>query len=63
MKDFLSEIITRVNAEKKSLADTVTAGSNVNTFEDYKWLIGRIDGLQQTLDIIDNILTENDEEN
>ena len=63
MKDFLSEIITRVNAEKKSLADTVTAGSNVNTFEDYKWLIGRIDGLQQSLDIIDNILTENDEEN
>lgn len=62
MKDFLSEIITRVNAEKKSLADTVTAGSNVNSFEDYKWLIGRIDGLQQTLDIIDNILTEDDEE-
>jgi hypothetical protein len=62
MKDFLSEIITRVRAEKKSLADTVTAGSNVNTFEDYKWLIGRIDGLQQALDIIDNILTEDDEE-
>ena len=63
MKDFLSEIITRVRAEKKSLADTVTAGSNVNTFEDYKWLIGRIDGLQQSLDIIDNIMTEDDEEN
>ena len=63
MKDFLSEIITRVGAEKKSLADTVTAGSNINSFEDYKWLIGRIDGLQQALDIRDNILTENDEEN
>lgn len=62
MKDILSEIIGRVRAEKQSLADTVTAGSNVNTFDDYKWLTGRIDGLQQALDIIDIILTEDDEE-
>lgn len=62
MKDFISEIIGRVKTELQIQADTVTAGTNVNSFDDYKQYIGKIEGLQIALDIIDEILTENDEE-
>ena len=62
MKDILSEIIKRVRAEKIKLAETVTAGINVNSFDDYQRLVGRHEGLQSTLDIIDDILTEDEEE-
>lgn len=62
MKDFVSEIISRVRAEKQDHAEAVTAGSNVNSFEDYKYSVGFIAGLQATLDIVDQILTENAEE-
>ena len=63
MKDFISEIIGRVKTEIKIQADTVTAGTNVNSFDDYKQYIGKIEGLQTALDIIDEILTEDEEEN
>jgi hypothetical protein len=62
MKDFISEIIGRVKTEIQIQADTVTAGTNVNSFDDYKQYIGKIEGLQITLAIIDQILTENQEE-
>jgi hypothetical protein len=62
MKDFISEIIGRVKTEIQIQADTVTAGTNVNSFDDYKQYVGKIEGLQITLDIIDQILTENQEE-
>jgi hypothetical protein len=61
MKDILSEIISRTRNEKQKLAESVTAGTNVNTFEDYQRLVGRNEGLQAVLDIIDEILTEDDE--
>jgi hypothetical protein len=63
MKDIISEIIGRVSAEIKSQADTVTAGTNINTFDDYKQYVGKIEGLQTALDIVNEILTEDDEEN
>ena len=62
MKDFISEIIGRVRAEKDTLADTVTAGMNVNSFEDYQRLVGRYEGFKVVLDIIDELLTGDDEE-
>ena len=62
MKDFISEIIQRVRTEQTKLADTLTAGHNVNTFEDYQRLIGRYEGFKETQDIINEILRE-DEEN
>jgi phage-related protein len=63
MKDFISEIISRVREERKLLVDTVTAGTNVNSFDDYQKLIGQIEGLNTAIRVIDDILTENDEEN
>jgi hypothetical protein len=62
MKDFISEIISRTRDEQKKLAETLTAGHNVNSFEDYQRLVGRHEGFQATLDIIDEILREDEEE-
>ena len=63
MKDIISEIIGRVSAEKQIQADTVTAGVNINSFDDFKQYVGKIEGLQIALDIINEILTEDDEQN
>jgi len=62
MKDFISEIISRLKAEVEIQADTVTAGININTFDDYKQYVGKIEGLKTALAIIDEIMTESDEE-
>lgn len=62
MKDFISTIIGRVRTEVENQADTVTAGINVNSYEDYRHYVGKIEGLKLALDIIDEILTEDDEE-
>jgi hypothetical protein len=63
MKDIISEIIGRVKAEIKDQAEAVTAGTNINSFDDYKQIVGVIQGLQLTLDIVNEILTEDDENN
>ena len=60
--DILSSIISRVRAEKQKVADAVTAGSVVNSFEDYRQYVGAIQGLQLALDIIDEVLTEDTEQ-
>ena len=62
MKDFISEIIDRVRDQKAKLADAVTAGTNVHTFDDYQYLIGQIEGLKTTLDIVNEILREDEED-
>jgi len=62
MVDFLAEVISRIKLEQTKLADTLTAGVNVNTFDDYQRLVGRYDGFKDTLDIINEILREDDEE-
>jgi hypothetical protein len=62
MKDFISEIIGRVKTEQDSIAETVTAGMNVNSFEDYQRLVGRHEGFKMVLDIINEILTEDEED-
>jgi hypothetical protein len=62
MKDFISEIIKRVRAEIQIQADAVTAGTNVVSFEDYKHHVGKIEGLKLALEIVDEILTEDKEE-
>jgi hypothetical protein len=62
MKDPINELISRVNATKAEIADAVAAGTNVGTFEIYQRLVGRSEGLQITLDLINDILTENIED-
>ena len=62
MRDILSEIISRIKAEVQNQAEAVTAGNNIVSFEDYKQHIGCIRGLQLTLDIIDEVLTDDNEQ-
>jgi hypothetical protein len=62
MKDFIREIIGRVKTEQNSIAETVTAGMNVNSFDDYQRLVGRHEGFKMVLDIINEILTEDEED-
>lgn len=62
MKDFISEIITRTRGEQAKLAETLTAGSNVNSFDDYQRLVGRYEGFKEVLDIINEILREDEED-
>jgi len=61
MKDFLSTIISRTRDEKRKTAETVAAGYNVHDFSDYQRLVGRHEAFQVVLDIIDELLTEDDE--
>ena len=62
MRDFISEIIARTRDEQAKLADTLTAGSNVNSFEDYQRLVGRFEGFKAVQDIINEILREDEED-
>jgi hypothetical protein len=63
MKDFISEIISRTRNEQAKLAETLTAGVNVNSFEDYQRLVGRFEGFKEVIGIIDEILREDEENN
>ena len=62
MKDFISEIISRMRDEQAKLAVTLTAGNNVNSFEDYQRLVGRYEGFTLVQDIINEILREDEED-
>lgn len=62
MKDFISEIITRTREEQAKLAVTLTAGNNVNSFDDYQRLVGRHEGFTAVQDIINEILREDEED-
>jgi hypothetical protein len=62
MKDFISEIISRTRDEQAKLAETLTAGSNVNSFDDYQRLVGRFEGFREVLDIINEILREDEDD-
>jgi hypothetical protein len=62
MKDFISEIISRTRDEQAKLAETLTAGHNVNSFEDYQRLVGRYEGFKVVQDIINEILREDEED-
>lgn len=62
MKDFLSEIISRTRDEQKKIAEAVTAGNNINSFEDYQRMVGRYEGFKEVLDIINEILTEDEDD-
>jgi hypothetical protein len=62
MKDFISEIIARTRDEQAKLAETLTAGSNVNSYDDYQRLVGRFEGFRAVQDIINEILREDEED-
>jgi hypothetical protein len=60
--DIISKFISLAKETKKDIAETVAAGTNVTSFEVYQRLVGRSEGLQIALDLLDDIMT-GDEEN
>ena len=60
--DIISNLISRVNETKKEIAEAVAAGHNVTSFEVYQRLVGRAEGLTIALQILNDIMTEDDEE-
>jgi hypothetical protein len=61
MKDIISELIARVKAEQEKIAESLTAGHAVN-IESYQRLVGNHQGLQATLSILNDIMSEDDED-
>jgi hypothetical protein len=57
MTDIISELLKRISETKKSIADTVATGTNVTSYEVYQRLVGRNEGLQIALDLLDDVMT------
>jgi hypothetical protein len=62
MRDPISELIARIGSTKESIAETVSAAHGVDSFEKYQRLVGRNEGLQIALDLLNDILTESEEQ-
>jgi hypothetical protein len=60
--DIISQFISLAKETKQEIADTVTAAQGVNSFETYQRLVGRAEGLQIALQILDDIMTGDDEQ-
>lgn len=60
MKDIISELVSQIKAEQSKIAESLTAGHAIN-IESYQRLVGNHQGLQAALNILDSIMTEDDE--
>ena len=58
---YISDIISAVKAEQARIAESLTAGNVVN-FETYQRLVGQHQGLGSSLEIIENLLKEDENE-
>jgi hypothetical protein len=61
MRDITSEIMRRVGEQIRLLDSSLITGKGVSNMERYQRLLGEREGLQKALNVIDDILTENDE--
>ena len=52
-----ADLIGRIKEKQADIAESLVAGYVVN-YETYQRLVGQYQGLQQTLDIIDQLLEE-----
>lgn len=62
MKDFLSEILKRIKTAKNDMTEAIASGVNVHNFDSYQRLVGKREGLSDALLIIDEILSEDEED-
>jgi len=61
MRDIISEFIGLVKTEQARIAESLTAGHAIN-FETYQRLVGNYQGLQTSLDVLNTLMTEDDED-
>jgi len=62
MKDIISEMIKRLKNADKDLTLAISSGVNVHCFASYQRLVGQKAGIQDALDIVNEILSEDEEE-
>ena len=62
MKDIVSEMIKRLKNADKDLTLAISSGVNVHDFASYQRLVGQKAGIQDALDIINQILSEDEED-
>ena len=62
MRDPISEILNRIKNAKELTVETVSTGMNIEDYAKYQRFLGEITGLQQALNIIDDVLTESDKD-
>ena len=63
MQDIISELIGRLKSAERSTAEVLASGTNIHNFESYQRLVGKREGLFSALEIIEALLTEDDEDN
>ena len=62
MGDLISNLIERLKSADKTVAEALSSGSNIHNFDSYQRILGTREGLQQALAIIEDLLTEDDEQ-
>jgi hypothetical protein len=62
MRDIVSELIKRLKVADKDLTLAISSGVNVHCFASYQRLVGQKEGIQDSLDIINEILSEDEED-
>lgn len=62
MKDFISETIDRLKKANSELTQSIASGVNIHDFSTYQKFIGQRQGIQEALDIINQILSEDEED-
>lgn len=58
---YVSDFISAVEARKAEITESSAAGNCVN-FESYQRLVGQLQGLNESLAILNNLLKEADED-
>jgi len=62
MRDIVSEIIKRLKIADLDLTLAISSGVNVHDFASYQRLVGQKAGIQDALDTINAILSEDEED-
>ena len=61
MRDILSEYISRLKEADRETTEVLASGSNIHNFDSYQRVLGNRDGLKQAIAILEDLLTEDDE--
>ena len=62
MKDIISEVIKRLKSADQDLTLAISSGVNVHDYATYQRFVGQKTGIQEALDIINAILSEDEED-
>jgi hypothetical protein len=58
---YINDLISAVKARQFEIQNSLAEGNAIN-FESYQRMVGQYAGLQESLDILDNLMKEKDDE-